>query len=73
MIDTGILSNNMKFPSITNVKRLYAALPYTMTTLHRPDFFITNLALVIELRLYRIIRGFHRTNVCACRQGVPNP
>ena len=33
IVDTGILSNNIKFSSQKSV-----ALPYTMTTLHRSDF-----------------------------------
>ena len=64
MVDTGILSNNMKFP-LTNVKWHSVTWPYTMTTPYWSDF-VPN---------YRILSGFHgkfATGV-ACRQGTLTP
>ena len=67
MVDTGILSNNMKFP-LTDVKWHSVTWPYTMTTPYWSDC-------VPNSTFYRILRGFHRTFATgvACRQGTLTP
>ena len=69
MFDTGILSNNMTFPSNKiNVKWHSVTWPYTMTTPYWSDF-------VPNSTFYRILSGFHRTFATgvACRQGTLTP
>ena len=64
MVDTGILSNNMKFPS-HRCWMTFFGLPYTMTTPCWSDF-------VPNWTFYRILGGFHRAFATgmACRQGT---
>ena len=65
MVDTGILSNKMKFPSH---KWHSMTWPYTMTTPYWSDF-------VPNSTFYWILSDFHRTFATgvACRQGTLTP
>ena len=67
MVDTGILSNNMKFP-LTNIKWHSVTWPYTMTTPYWSD-------VVPNSTFYQNLCGFHRTFATgvACRHGTLIP
>ena len=62
MVDTGILWNDMKFPShaITNAKWHSVDWRNIMKTLHRSEFIPTR-GLSPNSIFYRIMRGFNRT------------
>ena len=70
MVDTGILSNNLKFLS-HECKMTFCRLIYT----DHPPPIRPNHDLINELDFYRIIRGFHRTFATdvACQYGTLTP
>ena len=67
MVDTGILSNNMKFPS-HKCKMTFCDLTIYNETPYWSDF-------VPNSTFYRLLSGFHRTFATgvACRQGTLTP